>query len=121
MADEQDYFDYLGAPVAALASLAGDALQTVTVAGDAVFVLRDGEHFTKVSSSHQERTVEGSTSVLCRIARGHRVILSDDHAWTYLVIGKIIAGPNSVQLSLRRARPITNMGPIQELLGGDDA
>jgi hypothetical protein len=120
-AGEQEYFDYMGAPVVALADLRSNTLQTVTVAGDTVFVLRAGEHFTSVSSGHPGRIVEGNTSVLCRVGRSHRIILSDDLSWTYLVIEKVLGGPDSVRLSLRRARPISNVLPIQEILGDDHA
>jgi len=47
--------------------------------------------------------------------------LSTDLNWTYRVVGKDLTGPNTVRLSLRRARPISNIEPIKKLLGGDDA
>jgi hypothetical protein len=119
--DEQEYFDYLGARVPTLAGRGDSTPQTVTLAGDTVFVLKQAEHFSNVSSGHQERAVDGRASVLCRVARNHRVILSDDLSWTYLVVEKTLVGSNTVRLSLRRARPISNVGPIQELLGDDDA
>lgn len=120
--DEQAYFDYLGAPVPSLSVVAsGTSPQAVTLAGDTVFVLKSGDHFEPVFQGARERTVQGKTLVLCRIARNHRVILSTDLNWTYLVVGKDLTGPNTVRLSLRRARPITNMEPIEMLFGGDDA
>jgi hypothetical protein len=120
--DEQEYFDYLGAPVASLA-VAGTATapQAVTLAGDTVFILKAGEHFEPISVSTLERRIKGKTLVLCRVARNHRVILSTDLNWTYLVVGKDLVGPDTVQLTLRRARPISNMEPIETLFGGDDA
>jgi hypothetical protein len=120
--DEQRYFDYLGAPVPGLATTTAAAVpQTLTLAGDTVFVLKEHEHFEPVSASTLERRVKGKTFILCRVARNHRVILSTDLNWTYLVVGKDLVGPDTVQLSLRRARPITNMQPIETLFGGDDA
>lgn len=120
--DEQDYFDYLGATVPSLtATTAQAAPQTLNLAGDTVFVLKADEHFRQISASGQERSIEGRASVLCRVARNHRVILSTDMAWTYLVVDKNLAGSNVVRLSLRRARPITNVEPIQQILGGDNA
>jgi hypothetical protein len=120
--DEQSYFDYLGAPVPNVSSLSATAEpQTVTLAGDNVFVLKSGQHFEEISTGVLERQVVGKTHTLCRVARSHRVILSTDLMWTYLVIGKDLTGPDTVRLSLRRARPITNSEPIEALLGGEDA
>ena len=120
--DEQSYFDYLGAPVTGFRAVSGAAApQAVTLAGDTVFVLKEGEHFEGLTATALERTIRGKTHVLCRIARNHRVILSSDTMWTYLVTGKDAVGSDTVRLSLRRARPISNIEPIETLLGGEDA
>lgn len=120
--DEQSYFDYLGAAVPNLSAAEATATpEAVALGGDSVFVLKSGEHFDPVSADGRERVVEGKTLTLCQIARNHRVILSTDADWTYLVAGKDVVGPTTVRLSLRRARPITNMEPIETLFGGDDA
>jgi hypothetical protein len=120
--DEQSYFDYLGAPVPSLvAAGTAEEPQAVLLAGDTVFILKLGDHFEPVSANALERSIQGKTLVLCRIARNHMVILSTDLSWTYRVVGKDLTGPNTVRLSLRRARPISNIEPIQKLLGGDDA
>jgi hypothetical protein len=120
--EEQAYFDYLGAAVPSLTAAGAAATpRAVTLAGDTVFVLKSGEHFESVSVNDRERVVQGKTLTLCRIARNHRVILSTDVNWTYLVVGKDLVGPSAVRLTLRRARPITNMEPIETLFGGDDA
>lgn len=118
-ADEQSYFDYLGAEVPNLGAV-GDATspQTIKLAGDTVFLLRCGNHYSDVEGL--EKTIEGGTSSLCTIGRGQRVILSSDMEWTYLVTAKTLVGPDAVRLSLRRARPITNKDPIQQLLGEAD-
>jgi hypothetical protein len=120
--DEQAYFDYLGAAVTGLREVTSAAApQTVRLAGDTVFVLKEQEHFEGVTATAMERTIRGKTSVLCRIARNHRVILSSDTMWTYLVTGKDTIGADTVRLSLRRARPISNIEPIETLLGGENA
>lgn len=120
--DEQSYFDYLGGPVLSLSTTTTTvAPQTITLAGDSVFVLKLNEHFEPVSTNVLNRTIRGKTYILCRIARNHRVILSSDKMWTYLVSGKDAVGSDTVQLSLRRARPITNVDPIETLLGGEGA
>lgn len=119
---EQEYFDYMGAAVPTLAATTAQAApQSVTLAGDTVLVLKDNEHFRQISAGAQGRVVEGTASVLCRVARRNRIILSTDMQWTYLVIEKNLVGTNTVQLSLRRALPITNREPIQQLLEGDNA
>lgn len=120
--DEQSYFDYLGEAVPNLSDAATtSAPEAVALGGDSVFVLKSGEHFESVSVEDRQRIVEGKTFTLCQIARSHRVILSTDVNWTYLVVGKDLVGPTTVRLSLRRARPITNIEPIETLFGGDDA
>ena len=122
LTDEQAYFDYLGAAVPSLKAAGATATpQSVALGGDIVFVLKSGEHFESVSADHRERVIQGKTLTLCGVARNHRVILSTDVNWTYLVVGKEIAGPTTVRLSLRRARPITNIEPIETLFGGYDA
>lgn len=119
--DEQTYFDYIGASVPSLAdATAVDAPGIVTLVGDAVFLLELGKHFEPVSFDHRVTVVQGGSFALCQVARNHRVILSTDESWTYLVVEKDLAGPNIVRLTLRRARPITNMQPIESFFGGDD-
>lgn len=119
--EEQAYFDYLGAAVPSLAAAgAAPTPEATAVAGDTVFVLKSGDHFEPVLEGDRERVVEGNTLTLCRIARSHRVILSTDLNWTYLVDDKHLVGPTAVRLSLRRARPITNIEPIETLFGDDD-
>ena len=120
--EEQSYFDYLGAAVPSLSAVGAAAIpEAVALGGDTVFVLKSSEHFETVFVGDRERVVKGQSLTLCRIARNHRVILSTDVNWTYLVVGKDIVGPTTVTLSLRRARPIINMEPIEILFGGDDA
>lgn len=122
LTDENSYFEYLGAPVALLQDLsAAVSPQVLTISGDTVFVLKVGEHIELVSSSGLERKIRGNPHILCRIARNHRVIVSADRMWTYLVTGKDLAQGGSVILTLRRARPISNASPIDTLLGGEDA
>jgi len=119
--DEQSYFDYLGASVSSIGMTGTAAVpKIVKLAGDTVFVLKSGEHFEPVSAGAFERQVQGKTYTLCSVARNHRVILSTDLMWTYLVTGKDLIGPDTVRLTLRRARPITNTEPIEALLGGEN-
>lgn len=116
--EEQAYFDYLGATVTDFdSSHTATEPSVISLAGDTVFVLRDGEHFRPIEIAEREFSIEGSTAVFCRIARNHRVILSTDMHWTYLVCDKSLTGPGTVKLSLRRGRPITSAEPLEALLG----
>jgi hypothetical protein len=116
--DEVEYFTFLGASVQTFAAASGvSSPQAISVAGDVVFVLSMGEHCRSVSVAFNERIIEGASAVLCQVARNHRVILSDDLTWTYLVVGKSLTSANAVRLVLRRARPITNVDPIHQVLG----
>lgn len=120
--DEQSYFDYLGAPVPSVSTAtAASVPQTIKLAGDIVFILKLTEHFEPITTNVLERTIQGKTHILCRIARNHRVILSSEKMWTYLVTGKDVISADTVKLSLRRARPITNIEPIEVILGGENA
>jgi hypothetical protein len=121
-ADEQAYFDYMGAPVTSIEVLgSGGGPRTIDLAGDKVFLLKAEKHFSSVISvPAYKKLVQGKSLVFCRIARNHRIILSTDVNWTYLVIGKDLVGPDTVELTLRRAKPITSALPIEELFGSDD-
>lgn len=119
---EVDYFDYLGAKVPNFSTATTAATpHTITFAGDTVFLLKITEHYNPLPTSSPEILISGSPFVLCHIARNHRIILSEDMAWTYLVVDKAITGPDRVTLSIRRARPITNPQPLHEIFGGENA
>ena len=120
--DEDAYFDYLGAEVPSLAAAQDMAApKAIAFHGDTVFVLKSGKHFDSVAEAERERTIQGDTLTLCKIARNHLVILSTDVNWTYRVVGKAQASSTTVRLILRRARPITNIEPIEPLFGDNDA
>ncbi len=117
--DEQAYFDYLGAEVPQLSSIAeAPSPRAIDLAGDTVFILNENVHYTTIDELAMK--IQGLASTLCTLGRNQRVILSADLVWTYLVVGKELVGPDRVQLTLRRARPITNPDPIQQLLGEDN-
>lgn len=119
--DEEAYFAYLGAPVVTLASLSSvSSPQTVSLSGDTVFLLESSKHFTLAQTTKNQIVIKGQIHTLCRIARNHRIILSTDLAWTYIVIDKAAVGTGEILITLRRARPIVNAEPIQALLGGTD-
>jgi hypothetical protein len=120
-ADEQEYFLYLGAPVPTLAGVAAaDAPRLLDLAGDKVLFLKIGKHVERGAQAGSELTVRGRSWVLCQVARGQRVILSSDTRWSFLVLGKSLINSETVELTLRKARPITNVRLIEELFGGED-
>lgn len=120
--DEQVYFEYLGAPVPALAAVANATTpQLLDLAGDKVLFLKTGEHIELGVKTGNELSVRGKSWVLCQVARGQRVILSTDTRWSFLVLSKSLVNSDTVELSLRRARPITNFELIEEFFGGGDA
>jgi hypothetical protein len=119
--DEESYFAYLGANVPSYSSLADISLpQTLSLSGDTVFVLQEGKHFTVVETVKNWRTIKGQIHAMCRIARNHRMILSTDLAWSYIVIDKAATDTGEILITLRRAGPIVKIEPIQAMLGGTD-
>ncbi|MBB5060763.1 hypothetical protein HDF16_005499 [Granulicella aggregans] len=120
--DEQAYFQYLGATVPTLAGVAAaSAPQILDLAGDKVLLLKIGEHVERGEQAGNQVSVRGRLWVLCQVARGQRVILSTDTRWSYLVLTKDLINSDTVEVSLRKARPITNIRLIEELFGGEDA
>ncbi len=113
---EESYFAYVGAAVKPLAEAALTTVETVPFEGGLVPLLRAGIHY-QVSSS---TTIEGPITALCRLSGGQRLILSHDHARSYIIDGKELVPGNKVRISVRRARPIVNAGPILDLLGGSN-
>jgi Asp/Glu/hydantoin racemase len=83
-------------------------------------VLQEGKHFTVVETVKNWRTIKGQIHAMCRIARNHRMILSTDLAWSYIVIDKAATDTGEILITLRRAGPIVKIEPIQAMLGGTD-
>ena len=113
--DEQEYFDYLGARVDPLPGSATE-IAVLSLAGEQVAVLREGTHFTAVDADN----IRGGARILCQIARGQRIILSTDERWTYIIESKKLDVDDSVILTIRRGRPISDVKPIRELLESAD-
>lgn len=116
-ADEQSYFNYIGAPVTPLATARAHAeavaASTVEYGGKSVFLLTEGQHFTHGEANH----IVGPVHALCLLAEERRVILSDDLQWTYMVEHKELAG-NEVVVRIRQARPIMDPDYVMSLFGG---
>jgi hypothetical protein len=114
--DEEGYFEYLGAAVPSLGDAAAAHVGTVTLEGDSVPVLQLGRHYQQVSAA----AIQGPVAVLCRLMEGQRLILSHDLSRSFIVQAKELTDNGQVLVSVRRARPITSVGPIRELLGNSD-
>jgi hypothetical protein len=112
--DEISFFDYLGARIAPMGDGATTPLQSVELHGDRVFILNEGEHYSR-SSDNQ---IIGHINELCQIARGQRVILSHDKRWTYIVEDKGIVDATRVKVTVRPAKPY-NIAVLRVLIGGD--
>lgn len=111
--DEQKYFDYLGAEVQPVPSATGEGtLPQVTIEGGLVSVLSEGIHY----ESKSQGEISGAIAVLCKLAVGQRVILGHDLARSFIVVEKKRQGASDLTVSVRRARPITNVSPIKDLL-----
>ena len=113
--DEISFFEYLGARVSSLDAAPTSAPTSVALLGEKVFILNEGEHYSVASDTR----IVGPVAVLCHLARGQRVILSHDQRWTYLVEQKNLVDSSRVVVSLRRARPISDMAAIRSLIKGD--
>lgn len=115
--DEQSYFNYMGAAVTPLAEAQAHAeaaaAPTVEYGGEAVFLLTEGQHFTRGETNH----IVGPVHALCVLAEERRVILSDDLQRTYMVEHKELAG-NEVVVRIRPARPIIDPDYVMSLFGG---
>lgn len=115
--DEQSYFDYLGADVTPLAKVQAhaeaNAAPLADVEGVTVFLLTEGEHFTRRDANH----IVGPVHALCVLADERRVIVSDDLERTHMVEHKELAG-NEVVVRLRAARPIIDRDYVEALFGG---
>lgn len=115
--DERSYFDYLGAPVTAMAQTTSSPLSAIELQGERVFILTIARHYEVESSE----TINGQVANLCQLARGQRIILSHDERWTYIVESKDLIDAITVRVRLRRGRPITNINVLKALQGEFDA
>lgn len=115
--DERSYFEYLGAPVTAMAQTTSSPLSAIELQGERVFILTIARHYEIESSE----TIKGQVANLCQLARGQRIILSHDERWTYIVESKDLIDAITVRVRLRRGRPITNINVLKALQGEFDA
>lgn len=115
--DEIEYFTYLGASVPAQLTQTGSPLASVLLQGEKVFFLSERLTYQVVDASH----ITGPVASLCQLARGQRIVLSHDERWTYLVENKELIDAHNVKISIRRARPISNIETIKTLRGEKNA
>jgi hypothetical protein len=114
--DEQAYFDYLGAAVPSMTAATPDVpVIHTTLGGGSVAILTQAAHYIVP----EPLRIRGEVRNLCKLAKGQRVILSHDLAWSYIVEEKVRSNATDITVRLRQARPITNPQPIQALLEGN--
>jgi hypothetical protein len=114
---EQAYFDYLGARVADLDERREKLPLEIEFQGEAVLVLSETTHY----EMQNENKILGPLSVLCKVARGQRLILAHDEKWTYIVEDKELLSGSSVKVTVRKARPITDIVALRDITGGNGA
>jgi hypothetical protein len=113
--DERDYFQYLGGEVAPRPTIPA-ALDFVRMEGASVAILRETVHYKVQEAS----VLVGGMQPLCQLRRGQRIIVSHDLAWSYLVQAKKRLDANTVSVTIRRARPITNSDTIRHFLADEN-
>lgn len=113
-AHEQEYFDYLGAAVSPVPTVSSGPVGVVSLEGEAVAVLRRSEHYDILDTDR----IVGSIDVLCQLSRGQRIILSHNEHWTFIVVQKEMSSSDKLSIIVRRARPISDITPIQQFLEG---
>ncbi len=109
---EDEYFNFLGAPVVGYQSSSTTPLGSISLNGEQVIHLIEGENY----SNFIGLSITGPQSSLCQLSRQQRVILNSDQRWSYLVTDKKVVSPSEVTIQLSRARPITNYNQILKLL-----
>lgn len=109
---EQEYFDFLGAPVVSYQDASSTTLGSVNLNGQQVTHLIKGENFHKQGNL----SITGPQTSLCQLSRQQRVILDSDQKWSYKVKEKTVVSSSEVTIQLSRARPITDYKQILKLL-----
>ncbi|GLI27715.1 hypothetical protein ARHIZOSPH14_19570 [Agromyces rhizosphaerae] len=105
--DEVDYFEYLGAavpPIGQARSALAAELPEVLFGDESVSVLTEQVHYERTHGG-----VRGDLSLLCRLSRNQRLVLSHDREWTYRVRDKIRNDSGGVDLSLARSKPLIDL------------
>lgn len=114
-ADEEAYFQYLGARVDPFTSLetgAGARLREMPFGQGTVVVLRPGMDY----AVQAEHLIIGPIGRVCRLVKEQRVILGHDLTCTYKVVDKRRLPNGEIAINVRKARPITDSVPIEEFL-----
>ena len=109
-ANEQEYFDYLGAGVAP-SSAAPASFSTASLGGTLVPVLVEGKDYTLLDTT----TIRGTVEQFCQIPVGQRVIVGHNTKRTFSVEGKV-RDSNHIVLTLRPAKPLTLTPAISSIL-----
>lgn len=109
---EEEYFDFVGAEVEDYKTAGSDTLKNVSVNGVNAVILEDSKHYKSIAANR----IVGPQSSLCQLILGQVLIITGDRYWTYRILKKELIAPDSVCISLRRSRPISNFSAIEALL-----
>ena len=109
--DERSYFEYVGAPVGPR-PVAVDDLEHVALEGKGVALLREHSHYEWGAGN----VLAGNMRPLCQLRVAQRVILGHDLKWSYVVQAKQRTGVDSLQVTVRRGRPISSPVPLYRFL-----
>ena len=108
LSSEDEYFTYLGAPVAPIPSvLPGHAESLARL----VHIL-PSDTYRQVSDD----IVEGSIDTMCRLGRDESIVLGHDLERSYMVDSKQLVSTDLVQVRLRRGRPVRASTPLVMIL-----
>ena len=111
---EEAFFDYLGAPVPAESSVSTQPAW-ISLGGEQVLLLRAVDY----AFEEELQRITGPISSLCQVATGKRLILEHDLTRTFIADAKQRLSDGSIAVTVRRARPIVDRGPIEERLGAN--
>ena len=108
--DELAYFDYVGAPISPMTETI--EISEMPFGPGTVAVLRENLHY----QVHDTESVVGPITALCKLAQGQRIILEHDLLRTYIVLAKQRTGSQDVMVTVRPARPITDVTAVLNYL-----
>lgn len=115
---EAEYFEYMGAVVDSIESTtraASTKVPTLPLGTESVPILTEGRHYRVV----ERGIIEGDVSMLCRLTRHQRVILSHDLSVTYRLLDKRRTSQGKILIDISTSKFIANIEPIAAYLIGD--
>jgi hypothetical protein len=111
-ANEADFFNFIGAKTLTYDESHNQTLIAIEFNGEQVHYLIEKEHYTKVNPNK----IIGQQNTLCQLSKGQRIILSSNEKWTYFVLNKTVRDHLSVEVTIRRGRPISNFNLLKDMI-----